>query len=264
MIMTVEPGFGGQRFMADVRPQADRGGRPVRGARHGRARSMSTAVSVAIRRPWSVPGVPRCASSARLCSSAAGTPPMRSAGPGAGLGGRRSGPATTATPRRAPWATDVPGRHPRPALGCGCCCSGCRTRRCGSTTWSSGSIGGGLLVFVGVGHADTPETVRHDGRRTVELRIFRDDEGRTNRSLLMSRGRCWRSASSRSTPTLARAVGRHSWTRRPLTSARSCTEPTRMRVERSGVRVERGIFGAEMAVELVNDGPFTIWLDSAG
>jgi D-tyrosyl-tRNA(Tyr) deacylase len=127
-----------------------------------------------------------------------------------------------------------------------------------------GSIEGGLLALVGIGHADTPEVVRQMADRTVALRIFRDDEGRTNRSLLDVCGELL--AVSQFTLYADTRKGR-----RPsfLDAAPPDLGDELYRayadaVASRGVRVARGIFGAEMAVELVNDGPFTIWLDSAG
>jgi D-tyrosyl-tRNA(Tyr) deacylase len=127
-----------------------------------------------------------------------------------------------------------------------------------------GSIGGGLLVLVGIGHGDTPEVVRQMADRTVGLRIFRDDEGRTNRSLSDVGGELL--AVSQFTLYADTRKGR-----RPsfLDAASPDLGDELYRgyadaVAAHGIRVARGVFGAEMAVELVNDGPFTIWLDSAG
>ena len=126
-----------------------------------------------------------------------------------------------------------------------------------------GSIGEGLLAFVGIGHGDTMETALQMADRSVGLRIFRDDEGRTNRSLTDVGGALL--AVSQFTLYADTRKGR-----RPsfLDAAPSALGDELYRayadaVAAHGVRVERGIFGAEMAVELVNDGPFTIWLDSA-
>ena len=127
----------------------------------------------------------------------------------------------------------------------------------------AGSIGPGLLVLLGVGHGDDEATADALARRICELRIFEDDEGRTNRSLLDVDGE----ALVVSQFTLYADTRRG---RRPgFTNAAS---PALARVlwlriaasiEVMGVRTELGEFGAEMDVELVNDGPFTIWLDTA-
>jgi D-aminoacyl-tRNA deacylase len=126
-----------------------------------------------------------------------------------------------------------------------------------------GRIGAGLVALVGVGRGDTDATAASLARKVVELRIFRDDAGLTNRSLLdvggdllavsqftlfadTRRGRR-PSFIDAAAPELAERLVEH--------FARS--------VEARGPRVARGVFGAEMAVELVNDGPMTIWLDVA-
>ncbi len=126
-----------------------------------------------------------------------------------------------------------------------------------------GSIGPGLLVLLGVGHDDDEATADALARRICELRIFEDGEGRTNRSLLDVGGE----ALVVSQFTLYADTSRG---RRPgFTDAASpdLARPLWLRVagaiEALGVRTARGEFGAEMAVELVNDGPFTIWLDTA-
>ncbi len=126
-----------------------------------------------------------------------------------------------------------------------------------------GSIGPGLLVFLGVGRGDDEDTADWVARRICELRIFEDDEGKTNRSLLDVDGE----ALVVSQFTLYADIRRG---RRPgFTDAASpaLAKVLWLRVaaglEVEGVkRVELGEFGAEMAVELVNDGPFTIWLDT--
>lgn len=126
-----------------------------------------------------------------------------------------------------------------------------------------GGIGQGLAVLVGVGHGDDPATARAMAAKSVELRIFRDDEGRTNRSLLDVGGELL--AVSQFTLFANTRKGR-----RP--SFLDAAEPAlgeqlyeefALAVEERGVRVARGVFGAEMELELVNDGPMTIWLDSA-
>ncbi|MFL5689008.1 MAG: D-aminoacyl-tRNA deacylase, partial [Chloroflexota bacterium] len=125
-----------------------------------------------------------------------------------------------------------------------------------------GEIGPGLVIFVGVGPSDT-ETIADDlARKTAELRIFRDDEGRTNRSLLDVGG----AALVVSQFTLFADTRRG---RRPgFTGAAAPDEAERLylrfgeSLRRVGVTVATGRFGAEMTVQLVNDGPFTIWLDT--
>jgi D-aminoacyl-tRNA deacylase len=126
-----------------------------------------------------------------------------------------------------------------------------------------GAIGAGLVILLGVGPDDDPATADDLARKVVELRIFRDDEGRTNRSLLDVGG----SALVVSQFTLFADTRRG---RRPGftgSAAADVAERLYLRFAEAlrglGVAVATGRFGAEMAVELVNDGPFTIWLDTA-
>jgi D-aminoacyl-tRNA deacylase len=126
-----------------------------------------------------------------------------------------------------------------------------------------GEIGPGLVVLLGVGPDDTDAVAGELARKTAELRIFRDDDGRTNRSLLDIGGE----ALVVSQFTLFADTRRG---RRPgFTGAAPPELAERLygtfaeALRDLGVRVATGRFGAEMAVELVNDGPFTIWLDSA-
>ena len=125
-----------------------------------------------------------------------------------------------------------------------------------------GAIGHGLVVFVGVGPTDDEAVADHLARRIMELRIFRDDEGRTNRSLLEIGG----SALLVSQFTLFADTRRG---RRPgFTGAAPSEHAQRLYLRLAealrvlDVPVALGRFGAEMAVELINDGPFTIWLDT--
>ena len=126
-----------------------------------------------------------------------------------------------------------------------------------------GEIGPGLVVLLGVGPDDTEAVADDLARKAAELRIFRDDEGRTNRSLLDVGG----AALVVSQFTLFADTRRG---RRPGFTGAASPGLAASLVERFaaalgglGITVARGRFGAEMAVELVNDGPFTIWLDTA-
>jgi D-tyrosyl-tRNA(Tyr) deacylase len=126
-----------------------------------------------------------------------------------------------------------------------------------------GAIGPGLLVLLGVGHGDDDATADALARRISELRIFRDDEGRTNRSLLDAGGEA----------LVVSQFTLYADTRRGRRPGFTDAAPPELAhdlwlrvasgIEAQGVRVGLGEFGAEMAVELVNDGPFTIWLDTA-
>ncbi len=126
------------------------------------------------------------------------------------------------------------------------------------------SIGPGLVVLLGVGHADDESIAESLARRVSELRIFEDADGRTNRSILDVNG----AAIVVSQFTLYADTSRG---RRPGFTNAAVPEIAERLYRRfadalRGVGVadvQTGRFGAEMAVELVNDGPFTIWLDTA-
>jgi D-aminoacyl-tRNA deacylase len=125
-----------------------------------------------------------------------------------------------------------------------------------------GAIGVGLVILLGVGPADSEAVVADLARKAVELRIFRDDAGRTNRSLLEVGGAVL--LVSQFTLYADTRKGR----RPGFTGAAAPELAERLYLRfaealRSlGIVVATGRFGAEMAVSLVNDGPFTIWLDT--
>jgi D-aminoacyl-tRNA deacylase len=127
-----------------------------------------------------------------------------------------------------------------------------------------GAIGPGLVVLVGVAGSDTPTVAETMARKCVELRIFRDDAGLTNRSLLEVGGQVL--AISQFTLLADTSRGRRpSFIRAaPPEVGNELYQHFAAAVEALGVTVARGVFGAEMQVELVNDGPMTIWLDSEG
>jgi D-tyrosyl-tRNA(Tyr) deacylase len=125
-----------------------------------------------------------------------------------------------------------------------------------------GEIGPGLVIFVCAMREDTDAESEWLARKIVKLRIFRDDEGRMNRSIQDVGG----SALIVSQFTLA-AESRGN--RPGFSTAAAPDEGERLyehfkkQVQEHGVSVGSGKFGAEMKVSLVNDGPVTIWLDSA-
>ena len=128
---------------------------------------------------------------------------------------------------------------------------------------SLGEIGRGLVVLVGVGPDDDEAVAEALARQVAELRIFADDAGRTNRSLLDVGG----DALVVSQFTLFADTRRG---RRPGFTGAGPPEQAERLYERFAqalrgldVTVATGRFGASMQVELVNDGPFTIWLDTA-
>jgi D-aminoacyl-tRNA deacylase len=125
-----------------------------------------------------------------------------------------------------------------------------------------GTIGEGLVVLLGVGPADDEATADALARRIVELRIFRDAEGRTNRSLLdvggavllVSQFTLFADTRRGRRPGFTGAA--------PPEQAERLYERMRSALRALGVTVATGQFGVEMAVQLTNDGPFTLWLDT--
>jgi D-tyrosyl-tRNA(Tyr) deacylase len=126
----------------------------------------------------------------------------------------------------------------------------------------AGEIGAGLVVLLGVGTGDTTNTASAMAERIVNLRIFEDADGKMNRSLLEVQGR----ALVISQFTL---YGDARGQRRPSFMAAARPEQAKLLYEEvcsalrsSGIMVETGVFQASMSVELVNEGPVTILLDS--
>ena len=127
---------------------------------------------------------------------------------------------------------------------------------------ATGEIGPGLVILVAVGKEDTVATASAMAEKVANLRIFGDDAGKMNRSLLDTGG----AALAISQFTLygdARGQRRPSFIQAgaPELGKALCEEFVR-ELRGLGVRVKTGVFQAHMAVELVNDGPVTILLDS--
>lgn len=125
-----------------------------------------------------------------------------------------------------------------------------------------GQIGAGLLVLIGVEEGDGDADFRYIAEKVPNLRVFEDEQGKMNRSLLDVGGEVL--AVSQFT-----LLGDARGGRRPsfITAARPETaDPMYERLvadwRARGIRVETGVFGAHMKVSLVNDGPVTILLDS--
>ncbi len=125
-----------------------------------------------------------------------------------------------------------------------------------------GRIGRGLLILLGVGHDDTSDVARSLAEKTAGLRIFEDADGKTNLSLLDVGG----DALVVSQFTLYADTRKG---RRPSFTdaadprlADGLVETFRQAIAAVGVPTAAGRFGAHMEVSLVNDGPFTLVLDS--
>jgi D-tyrosyl-tRNA(Tyr) deacylase len=126
----------------------------------------------------------------------------------------------------------------------------------------TGEITTGLVILLGVGRDDTSAVATVLAERIANLRIFEDDQRKMNRSLLDVKGR----ALVVSQFTL---YGDARGQRRPSFVAAAAPEQAKILYEefaealrRLGVTVATGVFGAMMSVELVNEGPVTILLDS--
>jgi D-tyrosyl-tRNA(Tyr) deacylase len=126
----------------------------------------------------------------------------------------------------------------------------------------TGEITTGLVILVGVGHNDTSAVAANMASKISNLRIFQDDQGKMNRSLLEVEG----SALVVSEFTLygdARGQRRPSFVAAaPPDQAKNLYEEFAEALRSLGVTVATGVFGAMMSVELVNEGPVTILLDS--
>ncbi|RLJ59167.1 D-tyrosyl-tRNA(Tyr) deacylase [Litoreibacter meonggei] len=126
-----------------------------------------------------------------------------------------------------------------------------------------GQCGPGLLILICAMAGDTPEQATRMAAKISKLRIFKDEAGKMNRSLLDTVG----SALVVSQFTLAadtRSGNRpgFSTAARP-DEGRALYEKFAADLSDLGIAVETGDFGADMAVSLTNDGPVTIWMDDA-
>jgi D-aminoacyl-tRNA deacylase len=127
---------------------------------------------------------------------------------------------------------------------------------------TTGQIGPGLLVLLGIGKGDTPSDLAFMVDKIAQLRIFEDDAGKMNRSVLDG-SKCLLVVSQFTLYADTRKG------RRPSFVAAMEPEAARQLYERfceacraKGLTVETGVFAADMKVCLVNDGPVTLWLDS--
>jgi len=126
-----------------------------------------------------------------------------------------------------------------------------------------GQIGQGLLVLLGIGHEDTEKEAKILAGKLVQLRIFEDEAGKMNRSLLDIQGEIL-VVSQFTLYADMRRGRRPSFTDAAQPSlAIPLYEHFKTLLTTSGVPVASGIFGAHMQVALLNDGPVTLWLDSA-
>ncbi len=126
----------------------------------------------------------------------------------------------------------------------------------------TGEIGPGLVVLIAVGKNDDSATAATMAEKIVNLRIFADDEGKMNRSLLDTSGAVlaisqftlYGDARGQRRPSFIDAA--------PPERGKELYDEFVRAVGRLGVRVQTGVFQTHMQVELTNDGPVTILLDS--
>lgn len=125
------------------------------------------------------------------------------------------------------------------------------------------SIGQGLLVLIGIEESDTPEDVDWLCAKIASLRIFSDTEGKMNLSLtdvkgeilLISQFTLFASTKKGNRPSFIRSAKPE----KAIPLYEKCKELLALN---TGLEIRTGIFGADMKVELINDGPVTIWIDS--
>ena len=128
--------------------------------------------------------------------------------------------------------------------------------------WTSGEIGLGLLVLLGVGHEDTESDVNYLVAKIAGLRVFEDKDGKMNRSvqdaggsiLAVSQFTLYGDVRRGKRPSFDEAA--------PPEQARRLYELFVQKIQAAGLRCETGRFQEMMQVELANEGPVTILLDS--
>ena len=128
---------------------------------------------------------------------------------------------------------------------------------------SVGSIGKGLLLLVGIGSDDERFDLASAARKVVDLRVFEDADGKMNLSLrelglevlAVSQFTLYGDTRKGRRPSYAKAA--------PPAMAEPLFDAFAAALRSEGIRVAVGRFGAHMSVELVNDGPVTLWLDLA-
>jgi D-tyrosyl-tRNA(Tyr) deacylase len=126
----------------------------------------------------------------------------------------------------------------------------------------SASIARGLLVFVGVGRGDREEDIARIAKKVAGLRIFEDEVGKMNLSVQEVKGEVL------SVPQFTLYADTRKGNRPGFEfsadpkTAKDYWERLNSMLKEMGLAVKEGVFGAHMEVELVNDGPVTIWLDS--
>jgi D-tyrosyl-tRNA(Tyr) deacylase len=124
-----------------------------------------------------------------------------------------------------------------------------------------GQIGLGWLILLGVGHGDTAAMADQLAERVALLRCFEDADGKTNLSLLDVAGQVLLVSQFTLYADLTRGRRPGFTSAAPPEQASELVDYFGEALRRRGVQVGQGRFGAHMQVSLVNDGPFTIWLE---
>jgi D-tyrosyl-tRNA(Tyr) deacylase len=127
----------------------------------------------------------------------------------------------------------------------------------------NGSIQTGLLLFLGIEHEDTLEDVSYLVQKVIAMRIFSDNEGKMNLAitdvngafLVISQFTLHAATKKGNRPSFIQAA-------RPEHAIPLYESFIHALRSSSNLKVETGVFGADMKVSLVNDGPVTIWIDS--
>lgn len=125
-----------------------------------------------------------------------------------------------------------------------------------------GQIGHGLLILLGIETSDTEEDITWLSRKITKMRIFNDEQGLMNLSLeqvhgsllLISQFTLYASTVKGNRPSYIQAA-------RPEVAIPLYEVMIKQLEQDSGTKVETGMFGADMKVALINDGPVTIWMD---
>lgn len=125
-----------------------------------------------------------------------------------------------------------------------------------------GQIGKGFLVFLGVGTEDSSQDLDWMVDKIIALRVFKDEEGKMNRSILEEKGEIllvsqftlYGDCRKGRRPSFSAAA--------PPQKAKALYDEAAAKIAARGISVATGIFQADMKIDLVNDGPVTLLLDS--